>query len=162
MKPAETQVLDEVELRLGSITKANGYSMTLRSIERGKLEPFQPGDIPATNFWPVRHARDNTEYGLDKHTLRVMVDARDTERDTNFPDAAALMIADIITALHRDPEAPKVSDPLDCEFKETVTSVNMADSGYQIGTGQKPWVGAIVEVEIVYESELGDMFNYQP
>ena len=162
MTPAETTILNEVDARLNSITEANGYSMTLESVERGKLEPFQPGDIPAANYWPVSHQRADTEYGLDRHTLRLMIDARDTERDTNFPDAAALMIADIVTALNRATGAPAVTDPEDNDFEETVGAVLMADSGYQIGEGQKPWVGALVEVEIIYQSEPGDMFNYQP
>lgn len=162
MIPAETQILDELELRLAGIKESNGYSVTLRDIERGKLTPFKGEDVPAVNYWPTTHSRIDAEYGLDQHTLRVMIDARAKTRDENFPDVAAKLIADIVTALNRKPSAPKVSDDEDYDFEETVSSVLMTDSGYQIGEGQKPWVGALVEVEIVYDSASGDMFNYQP
>ena len=60
MKPAETQVLDEVEARLNNITVANGYPLTVRSVERGKLTPFKAGDIAAINCWRTRHSREDT------------------------------------------------------------------------------------------------------
>lgn len=163
--PAETKILDELELRLRSITTDNGYSMTIENFERGRLEPFVDGDIPAINYWPVSHPIEAVDYGEEQHTLRVVVDARDilaAKQDGNFPDQAALMIADIITAILRAPAAPKVSDALDCDFSETVTAIRTPFNAYQIGEGQRPWVGAIVEIEIEYKSPVGDMFNYQP
>ena len=165
MTPAETQILDVILLRLQNITTANGYSLDIKKFERGRLEPFKDGDIPAINYWPTSHQIENTEYGDDAHTLRIVVDVRAkiaSKKDGNFPDMAGKMIADVVTALQRDPSTPAVSDDPDCELAETVTSMSMPSHGYQIGPGQSPWVGAVIEVEIEWKSPLGDMFTYEP
>lgn len=162
MTPAETAILDEIEARLKLISVANEYSRNIQKVERARLTPFKAGDIPAISFWPVRHSRSTNEYGNDTHVLRVVVDVRDKTRDNNFADEAAGMIADVITAINRATAAPKVSDSASFELGETVEDLTMEDSAYQIGEGQTPWLGAIVEIEITYQSPVGDMYNYTP
>jgi len=162
MTPAETSILNEIEARLSSIKTSNGYSLTVKKVTRGRLKPFQPGDIPAINYWPVEHTREDSEYDLDKHTIRVVVDMRDVTRDETFPDLAAKMAADIITALNRSTASPAVSDDEDPELGETVSALDLSSIGYQIGEGQQPWVGVVLEMNVVYRSDSSDMFNYQP
>ena len=65
MTPAVTEILDIIDKRLKLIKTGNGYSCTLQKIERGRMTPWTPGDLPACNYWisTVSNVRD--DYGDD-------------------------------------------------------------------------------------------------
>jgi len=163
MKPSETIILDLIEERLKlNIKQSNGYPLAFSKVTRGKLGGFKTSEYPAVNFWPVRHSIQQTEYSEDRHFLHVLIDARILTRDDNFADLAAELIASIFTGVTRTTSAPAVSDEIDLLMESNVEEVILYDAGYQIGSGDSPWCGAAVELQIKYISPMGDLFTIIP
>jgi len=163
MKPAETTILDEVAARLANISEANGYSRDFCTIRRQTQTPPKSGHIPDINYWTVGHeVAEDQSYSCDNHALTIFIAPRDKTRDEAFSDEAANMIADVATALNRATTAPKVSDAESFALGETVSDLIVRDSRYQVGQGQIPFNGALMEIEITYKSPRGDMFTYEP
>lgn len=160
MTPAETTVIDVLEERLSNnIKKFNGYPIEFKKVTRGQIGGLRSREYPAINFWPVRHAVETTDYGEDRHYLHVLVDARTLTRDESFADLAAQLISSVYTAITRTISSPRTTDLIDHRLGGLAEEVNLYDTGYQIGKGESPWCGAALEIQVIYVSPLGDLFN---
>jgi hypothetical protein len=158
--PAETTVLDLIDSRLkNNISVANGYSFSFKKVTRAKIGGFKTHEYPVVNYWPARHSVRTNEYGQDSHTLVIIMDARILTRDGNFADRAAILIAEVFTGVMRTETDPTIADAVDLGLGGTVEEILLSDAGYQIGSGDSPWCGAAIEIEIKYTSPLGDLFT---
>lgn len=161
MTVAATTILDEIEARLGNITTANGYNVTVKKIARGKLSPFNGYDLPAVNFWPV-NVSNARNYGKDIRELSLFVEIHAITRDVPFSTIAEKLAADVVVALNRSTSAPKVSDAESADLGDTVSDFIFTGYDYEIGEGQTPWCGALVGFSVIYATDLNNMSTYIP
>lgn len=159
-EPANTLILDLVAARLANITTANGYYYTAKKVERARLTPFKGYDLPSINYWPTGLSSEIDEYRVDKRTMNLYIEIHNETRDDPFTTIADRMAADVVTALNRTTAAPKVSDDANINLNGAVESLNYLGHDYEIGQGQAPFCGAIVKIEIVYNTAINNMFTY--
>jgi len=151
--PAPTQILDEIATRLANISVKNGYYTKVKKIERARLEPFKGYDLPCINYWCTSLDNERSVYDDDNRSLNLYIEIHDLTRDDPFMDVADKLAADVVTALNRADGSPKVSDDADYELGETVSDLVFSGYEYEIGQGQKPWVGALVRFTIKYRCD---------
>jgi len=151
--PAPTQILDEIATRLANITIANGYYTNIKKIERARLEPFKGYDLPCINYWCTSLDNERNVYDDDNRSLNLYIEIHDLTRDDPFMDVADKLASDVVTALNRADGSPKVSDDADYELGETVSDMVFSGYEYEIGSGQKPWCGALVRFNIKYRCD---------
>ncbi|MDA3834140.1 MAG: hypothetical protein PF495_12165, partial [Spirochaetales bacterium] len=65
-----------------------------------------------------------------------------------------------ITALNRATIAPAVSDTESFDLGGVVSDLIFNSYDHEIGEGQSPWVGVLVNITIKYNTDLFDMDNY--
>ena len=158
--PAPTQILDEVELRLGNITVANGYYTTVKKIDRARLTPFKGHDLPAINYWSTSLENERNAYDDDERSLNLFIEIHSLTRDHPFMDVADKLAADVVVSLNRADAVPKVSDDPSYDLGETVRDLIFKGYDYEVGEGQAPWCGALVRFTIVYRCDPYVMDSY--
>jgi len=158
--PAVTTILTEIGLRLANITTANGYHNTVKAVSRGRLKPFKGYDLPAINYWSTGFQNERTVYDDDNRSLSVFVEIHSLTRDDDFLDVVNELASDVVTAIVRKDSAPKVSDTPDYELTDTVSDIALRSVSYEIGEGQAPWCGALIEFEIRYRCQPFAMDTY--
>ncbi len=163
MIPAEITIFDEIGARLAGLTAKNGYTIDLATTPKREMPIAEDGkELPELHYYPISHATDQNSYGGDEHTIRLIVKVRARTYSQKFPDVAATIIAEVMTVINRDPAAPSAEGDISNDLGGTVSDLSMFRTGYQIGEGSKPWVGALVEIIVTYQSDHGDMFNFNP
>ena len=155
-KPAEIQVLDEIEARAGNISVSYGYFSSVAKIERAKLTPFQGADWPQLSFWLLNESTNRPQYGGNENSLTLVVAYMDETRDRPYVDLAAELRADVILALNRTTVAPAVSDDPSHDLGDMVKALNFVDSEYVIGEGESPWCGIIITFNVEFLTPLND------
>ena len=105
-----TQIREEVFLRLGNISKANGYSTDLATIEKGRVSPFDDDDLPGVNFWKTDDSSDGKLYSRQQRTLRMGFEMYTLSNDDDIDIISDEFMSDLFTALYRDPKAPLTTD----------------------------------------------------
>lgn len=160
MSVAVTTILDEIEARLGNITTANEYNVTAKKIVRGQLTPFKGYDLPSINFWPTNLTNTSELYGSDIRDLTLFIEIHNKTHDDPFSTVAEKLAADIVVALNRATSAPKVSDSESLDFGGTISNLIFNGYDYEIGEGQAPWCGALLNFTIRYRADLFNMSTY--
>lgn len=157
---AQLTILDQMHLRFNNIKLINGYSVDLLKIKRAKLTPFKNGDLPALNYWPGADVLINKQGGVEARRLSVSVEMYGKTRDEPFTDVAFRMGVDIVTALMRDPAFPNVADDESLSLGGLVSGIEAGSITPVISGEEKtPWCGAVVEVSVFYNTEIGKNFN---
>ena len=158
MTPAPTKILDEVHRRLGKIRKVFGYSVDLKSVERGRMKAWKGYDLPAINYWPEEYTNAGQEYGTDRRGVTLLVEIHDQTRDEPFPDVADLLAADVVTALLRTEAAPHVSDAPDYELGGILAALDWQGYDYLID-GNNAWCGALVRFRAEWIVDAWDLYG---
>jgi len=161
MKPANIQLLDILHERLGNIRQANGYYNTIEAIHRTQSDPWVIDVLPVLNYWPTGLTNLEHRHRIDIRTLSVSIGALAQVYEQNFTDTAEALVTDVITALNRHPDAPKVSDAVSLNFGNTVSSFNYLAHEYLVSKNDEPWAGALISVEIVYKAKQNDLYNFE-
>lgn len=160
MTPAITQIMELVGLRLRNIAETEGYFTTVRRIERARMTPWQPYDLPAANYWPTDAVSRPEQYGEDARAVTVFVEYHDKTRDEPFCDVADRLAHDIVTALNRSPTAPGVADAPSYDLGGSVVALAYEGHDYEIGEGQAPWCGVLVRFRIEFRAPSLDMTTF--
>ena len=157
MADAQLTILDEVGARLANVTIVNGYRFDLieESIKRASLIPFQNGDLPAVNYWPTVDLKASKENGVELKEFNITIEVYDVTRDEPFTDLAIKRGNDIATALFRSTSFPAVSDPVDLALGGLVSEIGINSLVPIIGEGSSPWCGALLDVTVKYNAQLG-------
>jgi hypothetical protein len=151
--PEMTTILDLIDARLAKISKANGYSADPSGVHRCKLTPYKGYDLPSINFWPVRVENQSAKYSSrETYEGTIYIEYHDMTRDTPFSTVAERLAADVLTALDRAPAKPKVSDAASYDLGGAVTRLSFRNYSYQIGEGQTPWCGVLIEIAVKWET----------
>lgn len=150
--PIQTQIVDVIGTRLANITIANGYFTTANKIKRAQLTPFVSGDLPAVNYWIGEDILTNPGGGYEDRALNVFVEYHTKNRDRPFSDVAAELANDVWTALWRAPGAPAVSDAVSANLGGLVSGITLSRYVPEIGEGQAPWCGVLIEIIVLYQS----------
>lgn len=163
MEHAQLTILDEINARLANISKTNEYEVDIEpnSIVRAQLTPFQNGDLPAINYWPIPESLDSKTGQMETRILPVSIETYDFTHDFPFTDLAFKRANNIITALFRATAAPKVSDIESIALGGLVSSLVVQAITPMIGQGNSPWYGALIELEIKYNIKVGDFSTIQ-
>jgi len=164
METAHDQIMAEIKLRLRNISARNGYFNSVKSLKRAMLTPFKGYDLPAVNFWSTGMLNaDEGKYKKDDRNLTVMIEmhTKTWEPGAPFDSVAAKMAADIVTAINRSPNAPKVSDDLSPKLGGIVLQCKFDRYDNTIGEGQSPWVGVLVTFLVRFLADNHDMFNFK-
>ena len=148
---AQKQILDKIEERLGNISEANGYSATPTKIERARLKPLKDYDLPAINYYAINDDRTGAGAGYEERSLGIIIEYYEATRDRNFVDVAYSLAADVWSALWRDVSAPAISDDPSHALGNLVTTLLLESITPQIGEGQAPFCGAVLQVSVLYK-----------
>ena len=145
------QILDEIGARLALIKESTGYHTTVAKLERARLTPFQDYDLPAINYWPDLDERRNAGGGFEERELTVLVEYHDKTRDRPFSDVASELASDIWIALWRATTAGAVSDQPSSALGGLVSGVLLRAVQPEIGEGQTPFCGTLLNITILYK-----------
>lgn len=159
MSVAVNSILDLIEARFELISESNEYNTTVKKIERAKLTPFKSHDLPALNYWPVNVGNER-QYGTDSRFFKLMVEYHSKTRERPFSDVAGELAADVVTAINRSTSDPKVSDDQSLDLGGLVSDVVFDGYDYEIGEGQAPWCGVLVQFTIKYSTSINDMESF--
>lgn len=159
MKPVPTQIIDEMEARLGNIKTANGYFEDLFKVDRARLTPWKGEELPAANLWGSVEERVDDGGGFQQYRLTVPVEIHTKTRDEAFTDLADKLAADVLVAMNRSTSAPLVADVPSMALGGLVTRIAMNSYTPIIGSGQKPFCGALIEFSILYRKKPEDPFT---
>lgn len=149
--PIRTQIINEIGARLALINKSKGYFTTVNKVDRARLEPFQGYDLPAINYWPDIDVLDGAGGGYEDRELTVFIEYHDKTRDRPFSDVADELSADVEIALYRKITAGAVSDQPSSSLGGLVTGVRVQASQPEIGQGQVPFLGVILNLTVSYK-----------
>jgi len=158
--PAINTILIEIGARLANITTSNGYNYTFKKIEEARLEPFVGYDLPAINYWLTNVSNERNVYNDDSRSVGLAIEAFSATRDESFTRVVSKLAADVVTGLTRATDSPKVSDTPDYELNETLSDFIFNGYDYEIGEGQKPWCGALLQFTIKYQTDPFEMATY--
>ena len=158
--PAVNTILTEIGARLSLITTANGYNYTFKKVEEARLEPFVGYDLPAINYWLTNVSNESSIYNNDSRSIELAIEAFSATRDESFTRVVSKLAADVVTALTRKTSSPKISDDPNYNLDETVSDFLFNGYDYEIGEGQKPWCGALLQFTIKYQSDPFEMSAY--
>jgi len=151
--PTTTTILSEIEARMGNIHISNGYSVDVKKVKLGQLEPFKGYDLPAINVWPSTLNVEMTTYEDSKKTLPIFIEIHDSTRDEPFSTVAERLALNVLYAINRSTTAPAVDDDESNCLGGIVDDVVFNGFDYEIGNGQKPFCAALVRFDIVYFSD---------
>jgi len=160
--PAVTSILDLMAARLVLITTTNEYNYTIlsTSIKRAKLTSWKSEDLPAINYWSTGLESIRNNYEDDERSIPLYIEAHTKTHDENFLDVASKLAADIVTAINRKSTAPKVSDAINTDLDGKVSDIIFNGYDHEIGSGQKPWCGVLVNFTIKYNTTIFNMTSY--
>lgn len=158
--PSVNTILTEIGARLSQITTANGYNYSFKKVVEARLEPFVGYDLPAINYWLTNVSNERNAYNDDDRSVELAIEAFSATRDDSFTRVVSKLAADVVTALTRKTSAPKVSDTPNYDLDETVSDFIFNGYDYEIGEGQKPWCGALLQFTIKYQSGPFEMVTY--
>lgn len=155
-------ILDEIGARLENITVANGYRDTIKAyaIERGRLEPFENGDLPAVNYWSGPERLVDKQGNVETRELPVMVEGYKILGEGNFNDVAIKFGNDIATALFRATTAPTVADTESPALGGIVEVLRVESVTPVIQKSQAPWCAVFLELTIQFSIFLGKFDNF--
>ena len=165
MSDVQLIILDEIGLRFTNILKANGYGfdMKLKAIRRASLKPFVTGDLPAINYWPVADDKTGKTGGVEEKELSLTIEVYTVTRDEPFTDLGMKVGNDVATALFRSTSFPAISDPISPALGGLVSELSVNSLVPIISEGSSPWCGALLDVTVKYNINLGDfsaVFNF--
>lgn len=145
-----TTIREEIFARLGNISLANGYSTDIRTIEKGKVSPFDDDDLPAINFWKTDDLAESKKYTRQQRSLRMGFEMYTLSNDDDIDTISDNFMTDLFIALYRDPSKPLVTDdPLPMFVdKQFVTSFDVLRP--IISQGSAPRVGLFAIVSFNY------------
>ena len=155
--PEDTTILDEVGTRLSHITSANGYNNEFKKIRRARLTPFKGYDLPAANYYHGSVTSEKTKYGKLIKTMALVIETHSKTQDTPFIDLADELAADVVIGLFRATANPAVSDAVSIALGGIVEEFVFTGHSPFIGEGEKPFCGTLVNFNVVYETDIGDM-----
>ncbi len=147
----QQQILDEIGARLALIDTVSGYHTTAMKIERARLTPFKDYDLPAINYWPDLDQRRGGGGGFEERSLTVLIEIHDKTRDRPFSDVAGELASDVWIALWRATTAGSVSDQPSSALGGLVTSIQLNAVQPEIGEGQSPFCGALLNITTIYK-----------
>lgn len=150
MTIAQKLILDAVENRLKIIKTVNGYSTNFLRIKRATLKPFIDDDLPAINYWPQEDNQVVKGHGWVDRSLSIVIECYDRTRDRIFTDLAFEMASDVAIAMVRSPSYPNVSANPDLTMGDLVKSSQLLNVTPQIGEGQSPWCGVVLNYTLGY------------
>lgn len=158
--PAQTQILNEIGLRLVNITTGNGYFVDLERLEKASLEPFQNQDMPAINYYATGDILSKKlTNGVRERIVSIVIEAYTSTRDRSFLDVANELGSDVTIALERSPGAPAVSDPVSHSLGDKVVQLEETENTPAIGKGQNPYCGSIIVLNVTYRVSRHDPFT---
>lgn len=157
MSTAADQILDAVQVRLETITQANGYAFTLRPalIARARLTPWAGSDTPAANYFAQGVEIQSRQYAREKRNLVVTVDIRTLTRDRPFVEAAAELGDAVEMALTRAAAVPGPNADPSFILEGGLGEVQIATVEYAIGEGQAPLCAALITANVLYTVSAG-------
>jgi len=156
--PAQTQIVNEIELRLKNITKENGYFSTLAKIKRAHLQPFQSTDLPCINYWPNYDNLVQQLSGAELREFTVSVEFYDKNNERPLSDKAAELASDVKIALWRSKNEPKTSDKPNQKLGNLVDSFAITSIEPVLGEGPSPFCGVVVTITIQYRTSDNNPF----
>jgi len=161
MKPANVKLLDIIGERLANIRQANGYFNTIEAIHRTQSDPWVIDVLPVVNYWPSGLTNIEHRHRIDIRTFSIAIGVLAQVYERNFSDVAEELVTDVITALNRHPDAPKVSDAETFNLSNAVSSLNYLGHEYLVSKNDEPWAGALINIEIVYKAKQNDLYNFE-
>ncbi len=156
---AQLTILDEVEKRFGNIKLINGYSADIGSIKRASQKDFKAYDLPGCNYWTQNDSIIETTYGQENHELVLTTKIHDLTRDKDFVNLATELYSDMHIALFRSTLLPKITDEISIGLGGLVDKLSVTSFTPLIGEGQEPWVVALMDINILYKTPIGDPFT---
>lgn len=159
MLPVQLIILNEVKARLENISLLNEYISDRPKIVRARLEPFQQGDLPAINYWPIGDLLESKTHGFETRELGLAIEYHDLTYDKPFTDLAFEGGTDVLTALYRSTSLPKVSDVESPALGGLVNKIELNTITPMIGESQSPWAAVLLDITITYNVRLGDFFT---
>jgi len=153
MIPASTQILDVIHDRLERIKTSNGFSVTVKNVERSKRTKFTVSQKPSINYYALDDLITKS-FGTDNHSLPVSIEFIDTTMTEPFNDLAAKRAADIITTLVQD-NAGNSSFNLG----DLVDTVEINSISPIIDAKDIPSCGVIVDLTIKYKTAVFEPFT---
>lgn len=145
-----TTIRDEVKLRLGNISIANGYSTDICVIEAGKVSPFDDDDLPAINFWKTDDLAESKKYTRQQRTLRMGFEFYELSSDDDIDTISDNFMTDFFIAMYRDPSKPLVTDEPMPMFVDKHFSTSFDVLRPIISQGSIPRVGLFAIVSFTY------------
>jgi hypothetical protein len=150
MTVPQLQIIDAIEDRLKLIKTSNEHTFTVSRVKRATLKPFIDDDLPAINYWPEGDQQIEKKYNWVDRTLSVVIECYDRTRDKVFTDVAFELSSAVMTTLLRSVADPKVSDDPDPTLGGLIKSIEFVTITPQIGEGQTPWCGVILNCAFNY------------
>ena len=157
--PVETQILNEIALRLALIVESFGYSSSVKKIKRGSLTAWKGEELPAINYWAGSTGFIERGAGFVKQETEILIEYHTTTRERPFVDIAHELSADVLIAVNRDPSTPLVGDDPSVALGGLVESMQQTSSLPVIGEGQSPYCGVLVTYSAVYKTKPNDPFT---
>jgi len=161
-KPLITLILDELEARLKSIKRSNGYRRDVAGVQRASMTGLNGHDLPFVNFWIGVREQVSAGHGWREWRHAIYVEIYDLTRDRPFIDVSAEIDDDVQIAIHRASDAPGVEDRPEQSFGGMVTSMIMQTSTPQIGEGQDPWCGSLLTLNCTYKTRNDGVTLFAP
>ena len=150
MTAPQLQIINAIENRLKLINVSNEYSYTVGRVKRATLKPFTDADLPAINFWPDGDQQIEKKYNWVDRSLSVVIECYEKTRDKAFTDVAFELSSAVMVALLRSVDDPKVSDNPNLTLGGLVKSIEFVSITPQIGEGQTPWCGVVLNCNFNY------------
>lgn len=159
MTPVATQILDIIGDRLGNISIANEYFTDVEVVERARLKPFRNQDMPAVNYYSTNDTLVKPIHGgVSERLLSIIIEIYEMTRDEIFSDLSNKLSTDINIALERSASSPLVSDTISIRLGDVIMSLEFNSITPALGSGQEPYCGAIIAIDIVYRVDKNDPF----
>jgi hypothetical protein len=143
-------ILNAVQSRLALIKVSNGYSCNVSKVKRATLKPFGEDDLPMINYWPEVDDQVLKGHGWVDRSLSIVIEFYDRTRDRVFTDVALELANDVAVAMLRSPTAPLVSSNPDINMGGLIRSSQLLTMTPQIGEGQSPWCGVVLNYTLEY------------
>lgn len=146
----QIEILDAIADRLAIIKKVNGYYTDVVSIKRATMKPLTDDDLPAINYWASTDDQLAKGHGWVDRQLSVVIEFYQRTRDRAFTDVVFELASDVAIAMIRDPDNPLATDDPDLTLGGLVRSSQLNGITPQIGEGQAPWCGAVLNYSLIY------------
>lgn len=148
--PYSEPIFVEIAKRLALVEIASGYHNTLKTIERARIAPFIGTDLPAANFWASGVKNKALAFDQDERTISLTIEAHSKHRDEPFVNTCDRLASDVLAGLNRKTTAPLYSDPINSDLGGIVDSFEFLGYGYQIGDGDQPICGVLMNFTIKF------------